>query len=299
MKKVTFLYYRSWAYDILKYLSKLESERKDFFISDVVCPHGLEDDLSFLSANTSIHYVDPKNPDDLIKVVQESETKLLFCYSWSWFIPEKLVDQCICLCLHPSKLPKYRGGSPIQNQVFDGQFDSAVSVIKMSAEIDAGPIYKQLPMTLHGTIENIFSSMSALGKVITKDLISDYVGNNLIFYEQNHNEATILKRRKPENSEFIFDELEKMSFIDLEISVNVLNDPYPNFTVITANQKVKFKQVHYFVKIPQDRECIVLDKNINIDLKKNPYLDTFLKVKDGFALISQPEYVPIKGEPSS
>ena len=46
--------------------------------------------------------------------------------------------------LHPSSLPQYRGGSPIQNQIIDGIKESEVCIFKMEKEIDSGQIIKEL-----------------------------------------------------------------------------------------------------------------------------------------------------------
>ena len=42
---------------------------------------------------------------------------IVLFYGWSWKVSEKLINKFDCLMLHPSPLPKYRGGSPIQNQI--------------------------------------------------------------------------------------------------------------------------------------------------------------------------------------
>ena len=83
-------------------------------------------------------------------------------------MPPTVIENFICLCLHPSKLPQFRGGSPIQNQVLNGVTDSAVSVIRMSKIFDAGPLYKQESLSLTGTIDEILIRMTSLGRSITE-----------------------------------------------------------------------------------------------------------------------------------
>lgn len=52
------------------------------------------------------------------------------------------------LNIHPSLLPKYRGPSPIETAILNGDKDFGVSVMKLVKEMDAGPIYYQT------TVEN-------------------------------------------------------------------------------------------------------------------------------------------------
>ncbi len=68
----------------------------------------------------NIHIIDSKETysDDLI--YQINPDYVLF-YGWSWFVPEQLLKDYKCLMLHPSPLPKYRGGSPLQNQIIAGE----------------------------------------------------------------------------------------------------------------------------------------------------------------------------------
>ena len=53
------------------------------------------------------------------------------------FEPEGILN------IHPSLLPKYRGPSPIETAILNGDTEFGVSVMKLVAAMDAGPIYYQ------------------------------------------------------------------------------------------------------------------------------------------------------------
>ena len=53
------------------------------------------------------------------------------------FEPEGILN------IHPSLLPKYRGASPIESAILDGDTEFSVSVMKLVRAMDAGPIYYQ------------------------------------------------------------------------------------------------------------------------------------------------------------
>ncbi len=55
-----------------------------------------------------------------------------------------------CLNVHPSLLPKYRGSSPIQATILNGDQTTGVSIIQMVRKLDAGPITAQEQIDLHG-----------------------------------------------------------------------------------------------------------------------------------------------------
>ncbi|GIS10295.1 MAG: hypothetical protein CM15mP114_10770 [Alphaproteobacteria bacterium] len=68
--------------------------------------------------------------------------------------------------LHPSDLPKYRGGSPIQNQILNGILDSKVT-IKPLMKMDAGPILVQRPLSLRGEMSEILGRIEQSGTEAT------------------------------------------------------------------------------------------------------------------------------------
>lgn len=53
------------------------------------------------------------------------------------FEPEGILN------LHPSKLPEYRGASPIESAILEGENDFTYSIMKLAKAMDAGPIYHQ------------------------------------------------------------------------------------------------------------------------------------------------------------
>ena len=72
----------------------------------------------------------------------------LFAVGWSEIIP--LTEQQLSrpmFVLHPSPLPKYRGGSPIQHQLLAGEKVSAVTIFRLYEaykDVDSGPICWQI-----------------------------------------------------------------------------------------------------------------------------------------------------------
>ena len=57
------------------------------------------------------------------------------------FEPEGILN------IHPSLLPAYRGASPIESAILDGESDFSVSIMKLAQAMDAGPIYFQKTFT--------------------------------------------------------------------------------------------------------------------------------------------------------
>jgi methionyl-tRNA formyltransferase len=167
------------------------------------------------------------------EALREFNPDLVLFYGWSWFIPASILQDYKCLMLHPSPLPRYRGGSPIQNQIIAGEKDSKVSIFIMNMEVDSGDIVAQEDLSLEGSLDEIFTRMVDAGERLTLDIMH----NGLKPVPQDHNQATYCKRRKPEDSEITNEELKICSAEYLYNKIRMLADPYPNAFIQTVDGK--------------------------------------------------------------
>lgn len=67
--------------------------------------------------------------------------------------------------LHPSLLPQYRGASPIETAILNGDTKFGVSIMKLALAMDAGPLYYQTTLSAdHSTSKDqIYQKLAALG----------------------------------------------------------------------------------------------------------------------------------------
>ncbi len=184
-----------------------------------------------------IHANIREEQSDLWEVVpvtdDESATHLY--YGWSEMIPKETYDYHLCLILHPSPLPKYRGGSPIQNQLVNGETESAVTILKVGKELDAGEIYSQTPFSLEGSLDEIFERIIDIGTRDTVKILDKIAKGELEGRVQDEVEATVYKRRKPEQSEIV--DFGEHTAEEAHNLIRGLNDPYPNAYVVCADGK--------------------------------------------------------------
>jgi len=204
--------YRKWVEDILKNLKPKNHKIDSYTIK--------ETEYKEISENI----VNPKK----LKEVNLKKYDACFFYGWSWLVPEEIFKNHDCICLHPSPLPKYRGGSPLQHQIIAGEKDSAVTLFKISSGLDSGPIYYQEKFSLEGPLSLVFDRIVDVGSKLTLQLIEDYSNNKIKLVEQNELEATTYKRRKPHESELTPQMLKNMTSIEIFNFIRALDDPYPN-----------------------------------------------------------------------
>ena len=78
------------------------------------------DTLAQLTDNQYLIFRSQSQYDD--KVLLEFDPQFVLFYGWSWIVPEEIIKGYNCVMLHPSPLPKYRGGSPIRYHLRQSKF---------------------------------------------------------------------------------------------------------------------------------------------------------------------------------
>jgi len=93
--------------------------------------------------------------------------------SYGVILRDNVLNAASCVNIHPSDLPKYRGPAPMSAAIYNGDTQSAICIMQVAAEVDAGDIYMRRPFIIGGNdtiaeIEKLVGEMSA-------DMLSEYL----------------------------------------------------------------------------------------------------------------------------
>lgn len=180
-----------------------------------------------------------------LQITDIDKANVVLYYGWSWKIPKEIYSKKLCLILHPSPLPKYRGGSPLQHQIIAGEKQSAVTICKVVDRLDTGDIYSQTPFSLEGTLDEIFERIVKIGTRDTIQILHSIENNTIKTYKQIDSKATTFKRRKPIESELKLKDFKTKSAKELYNFIRALADPYPNaFIKCKDGKKLYFTGSH-------------------------------------------------------
>lgn len=132
---------------------------------------------------------------DLLKEGWEAELGILAAYGE--IIKKEVIDLFPkgILVIHPSLLPKYRGASPIQAAIADGETRTGVSIIKMDEKVDHGPIVAQFKEDIDpsDTTESLRARLFARSADVLVELIEPYLKNKITPRKQDDSLATYTK----------------------------------------------------------------------------------------------------------
>lgn len=95
--------------------------------------------------------------------------------SYGAILRENVLGSAPCINIHPSDLPKYRGPSPIRTAIYNGDRRSAVCLMQITAELDAGDIYMRQEFDIgeNDTNEDVEKIVSKIGSQMLMEYLSN------------------------------------------------------------------------------------------------------------------------------
>ncbi len=102
---------------------------------------------------------------------------------------------------HASLLPAYRGASPIQYAILNGDKETGITIMKIDEEVDHGPIISksECQISNNDTYESLSQKLAILGAKLLIKIIPDYISGKIKLAEQDHSKATYTKIIKKED----------------------------------------------------------------------------------------------------
>lgn len=144
-----------------------------------------------------------------------------------------------CINIHPSLLPKYRGPSPIQTAILNGDKISGITIIKMDKEIDHGPILYQEQLDLYSddNFDILSKKMFLRSSEILPQVIKDFIEGKITPVVQNHSQAIFCEHLTRQSGYFDINSPPSEENLDRMIRAYY---PWPGIWTRWNNKIVKF-----------------------------------------------------------
>ena len=129
--------------------------------------------------------------DDVLRY----EPELILTCAYGQFVPVRILEypRLGCINVHPSLLPKYRGGAPIHHAVMGGETETGVCLIQMTKAMDAGDIYARVttPLGKDETMAELNQRLLVLSKQLVKDNLEDFIAGKLVGEPQDDSKVIL------------------------------------------------------------------------------------------------------------
>lgn len=141
----------------------------------------------------NIPVLQPTSTDELIEFIAQFDAPTGVLVSYGRIIPQRVIDLFTpgIINVHPSLLPKYRGPTPIESAIINGDTTTGVSIMRLSAAMDAGPVHSQTTRLLRGdeTKPELYDAMAREGAAELVRVLSQIMSGELAPTPQNDADA--------------------------------------------------------------------------------------------------------------
>lgn len=150
----------------------------------------------------NIPYLQPeKINDDFINSLPEVDLNIVIAYGK--ILPEKLIKKPTLgsINIHYSLLPRWRGASPLETAILNGDTKTGISIQQMEYKMDSGPILKsvEIPLNNKETIIEIKEKLIKLGAITLSEILPKIFNKEITPVPQNKNEITFCSKIKKED----------------------------------------------------------------------------------------------------
>jgi len=142
--------------------------------------------------------VDVNEPDAVERIAAGSPDVVAVC-AFGQLIKEPLLSDHLLLNVHPSLLPRWRGAAPIARAIMAGDDETGVSVMRVTAGLDSGPVALQerTPIGPDEDWGSLSERLSELGGELLVRALALHAVGELEFRDQADSQATYAEKIDP------------------------------------------------------------------------------------------------------
>ena len=206
----------------------------------------------------------PERLSDIIDDLRALQPVAGILVSYGKIIPQSIIDLFTpgIINLHPSLLPRYRGPSPIESAIINGDATTGVSIMQLSKAMDAGPVYVARAHTLSGTETQpeLYHTLAVEGTTLLIESLPSILDGTLQPTPQDDAAA---------------------SYSQLLRKTDGLLSPIA-LTAVEAERRVRAYQAYPKARIPHGADTLIVTQ-AHVSPTKNTPLD--LECRDGAFLV--------------
>lgn len=137
-----------------------------------------------------------KRPE-AVETLRSYEADVFVVAAFGQILSREILDmpRLGCLNIHASLLPRYRGASPIQHAIIDGEERTGITIMQMDAGIDTGDILyqKELPVDRRDTSQSLYDKLTVLGGQTIVEALKLLEQGMLVPRKQREEEGSYVK----------------------------------------------------------------------------------------------------------
>ena len=213
MYKIVYMGTPPYAKEILNTLIKAEDMEVSLVLTQPDRPVGRKKVLTppsvkVLAQEYDINVLQPNrlSDDGVLEAIVDAKPDFIIVAAFGQILPKSILDIAPCINLHASLLPQYRGASPVQQSLLNGDEKTGVTSMLMEEGLDTGDILEKVEFVIPEELR-----LHALMQQLTEDaceLTLSTIRNfeNITAEKQDESQATLCKKIKKSDGEIDFED---------------------------------------------------------------------------------------------
>ena len=182
----------------------------------------------------------PKDKNELLEIIKKLQPDLAIVAAFGMIFPKEILEipKHGFINVHPSLLPKYRGATPIQTAILNGDDKTGVSLFLIDEKMDHGAIIANSEFRMQNAewnYENLSKKLAELGVDLLIETLPKYTNGEIIPLPQDESQATYTKKFPTQDA---YVDLEKDNPIEIDRKIRALN-PEPGVWTMKDNKRTK------------------------------------------------------------
>jgi len=136
--------------------------------------------------------------EEAFDLIKSYKPDLIIVMAYGLLIPTKILNfpQYGCINIHVSLLPRWRGASPIEHTLLNGDTETGITIIKLIEKLDAGPIIaqKKIPVVENINKDDLSDKLTQLGSDLLIDILPKLFAEKIVMQDQNNKEVTYAQK---------------------------------------------------------------------------------------------------------
>lgn len=160
-----------------------------------------------LALEAGLPVLQPEKARDemFIEQLRALQPELIAVAAFGQILPKAILElpRLGCLNVHTSLLPKYRGASPIQSAILNGDSESGVTIMQMDVGLDTGDMLTQraTPIRDEDNAQTLHDRLAEMGAALLVETIHGLAAGKITERKQDSTQAThVAKIRKEDGN---------------------------------------------------------------------------------------------------
>ena len=163
---------------------------------------------------------------------------VLVVVAYGLILPQSVLDvpRLGCFNIHASLLPRWRGAAPIQQAILAGDPMTGVTIMRMTARLDEGPILAQREQRIDDrmTAGELHDALAPAGATLMVEVLDSVAAGTAVPREQDPNAATYAPKISKDDARIVWND----SAANIARRIRAY-DPWPGAAALWRGEQIK------------------------------------------------------------